>query len=184
MVCIPTELDGVVIIEPRVFRDARGFFIEDFHVERYTALTGGRRFPVQVNHSRSRRGTLRGLHFQYPRPQAKLVWVGRGRIYDVAVDVRRGSPTFGRWVSAELSDENHRQVWIPAGFAHGFCVLSEVADCYYACGEVYAADCERVVRWNDPGIAIEWPIEDPLLSDKDRNAPLLAELEMLPEWNG
>ncbi len=178
---IETKLGGVVILEPQAFEDARGFFVESYHAERYAGLSANRSFPVQINHSRSVRGTLRGLHFQHPRAQAKLVWVARGRVFDVAVDVRRNSPTFGRWTGTELSDTNHRQLWIPEGFAHGFCVLSDVADCLYACSDVYAADCEHAVRWNDPEIGIEWPISDPLLSDKDRTAPLLADALVLPE---
>ena len=179
----PTELPGVLLVEPLVFGDARGFFVETFHVERYAAA--GIREPfVQDNLSRSVQHTLRGLHFQEPRPQGKLVQVLRGAVWDVAVDVRRGSPTFGAWFGMELSDENRRQLWIPPGFAHGFCVLSEVADFFYKCTEFYAPDAERCVRWDDPALDIRWPVRSPVLSKKDRSAPLLSEAAMLPVYRG
>jgi dTDP-4-dehydrorhamnose 3,5-epimerase len=173
-----TDLPGVVIVEPRVFGDERGFFVETWQRARYAAAGIDVDF-VQDNLSRSRRGTLRGLHFQIERPQGKLVQVVRGEVFDVAVDVRRSSPTFGRWTGTVLSAENHRQMYVPPGFAHGFQVLSEVADFAYKCTEFYAPELERSVRWNDPTVAVEWPLGDapPILSPKDRDAPLLAEAE-------
>ena len=179
----PTELPEVLIVEPRVFGDARGHFYESFHAARY-AEAGIRGPFVQDNHSRSVRGTLRGLHFQEPRAQGKLVQVLRGKVYDVAVDVRRGSPRFGRWVGVELSDEQPRQLWVPPGFAHGFCVLSDGADFFYKCTELYAPECERSVAWNDPAIGIRWPIAEPILSAKDGQAPLLAAAPVLPTYAG
>ncbi len=179
----PTALPGVVIVEPDVHRDARGFFLETYREERYHAGGITSRF-VQDNHSRSTRGTLRGLHAQVERPQAKLVRVVEGSVFDVAVDVRRGSPSFGKWVGVSLSAENFRQLYLPEGFAHGFCVTSEVAEFEYKCSDVYAPETEIVVAWNDPAIGIDWPVADPLLSDRDRNAPTLAEQEhRLPVWS-
>jgi len=174
-----TPLPGVLVIQPRAFGDARGFFFESFHAERYAAA--GIRGPfVQDNVSRSTRGTLRGLHFQEPKSQGKLVFVTRGSVFDVAVDVRRGSAHFGKWFGHELSDENHTQLWVPAGFAHGFCVTSEIADFAYKCTEFYAPENERAIRWNDPDIKIDWPIEGPTLSPKDAAAPLLRDATLLP----
>ena len=178
-----TTLPGVLIIEPRVFADDRGFFFESYHRERYAAAGIGAVF-VQDNGSRSVRGTLRGLHFQEPHGQGKLVQVLRGVVYDVAVDVRRGSPTFGRWVGVELSGDVPKQMWIPPGFAHGFCVTSEVADFHYKCTAPYAPKFERSIRWDDPTLAIEWPIVNPLLSNKDAVAPLLDEAPVLPTYSG
>jgi len=173
---ITTDLPGVLLIEPKVFGDHRGFFLETFQQERYRRA--GIALPfVQDNHSRSRRGVLRGLHFQLRHPQGKLVQVMRGAVFDVAVDIRRGSPTFGRWFGAELSDENHRQLYIPPGFAHGFCVLSETADFLYKCTDYYHPEDEDGISWQDPAIGIDWPITDPLLSERDRNLPLLADME-------
>lgn len=170
-----TELPGVLIVEPQVFGDARGFFLETFQAERYRAA--GIDLPfVQDNHSRSTRGVLRGLHFQRRRPQGKLVSVSRGAIYDVAADIDPASPTFGRCVGVELSDANHRQLWIPPGYAHGFCVLSAVADTHYKCTDFYCPDDEGGVIWNDPQLGIPWPLGQPLLSDKDRALPSLAGL--------
>jgi dTDP-4-dehydrorhamnose 3,5-epimerase len=180
---VKTELPGVFLIEPRIFGDARGFFYESFQAARY-AQAGVTGPFVQDNHSRSVKGTLRGLHFQEPRAQGKLVQVLRGTVYDVAVDVRRGSPNFGKWVGFELSDARPRQLWIPAGFAHGFCVLSESADFFYKCNEFYAPDAERSIAWNDPQIGIRWPLAEPLLSVKDREAPLLADAPVLPRFPG
>ncbi len=178
-----TELADVLLIEPRVFGDTRGFFLETFHAERYGAA--GIRGPfVQDNWSRSVGGTLRGLHFQEPHAQGKLVQVVAGAVYDVAVDVRRGSPTFGRWVGVELSAENKRQLWVPGGFAHGFVVTSDVADFFYKCTDVYRPEAERAVAWNDPALAIRWPVEAPLLSPKDAAAPCLADAPMLPRYDG
>jgi dTDP-4-dehydrorhamnose 3,5-epimerase len=178
-----TDLPEVLLVEPRVFGDARGFLYESFQTERYAAAGIPGPF-VQENHSRSVRGTLRGLHFQEPRAQGKLVEVLRGLIYDVAVDVRVGSPRFGRWVGIELSETAPRQIWIPPGFAHGFCVLSESADVLYKCTELYAPENERSVAWDDPDLKIRWPLEAPLLSEKDRRAPPLARAPVLPRFTG
>jgi len=183
---IATELEGVVVVEPQVHGDERGFFLETLHIERYRAagieLNARGGGPVQLNHSRSARGTLRGLHFQEPRPQGKLVWAVAGAVFDVAVDVRRGSPTFGRWAGIELSADNHRQMWIPPGFAHGFCVLSETADCMYACSDYYAPASEHAIAWNDPQVAIPWPVKKPILSAKDARAPRLSDAPVLPSF--
>lgn len=176
---IETELDGVLLIEPRTFHDSRGFFIETFQKERYADLAGISLPFVQDNHSRSTRGVLRGLHAQKRYPQGKLVRVARGEVFDVAVDIRPSSRTFGRWVGAILSDENHRQLWIPPGYAHGFLVLSEVADFEYKCTELYHSDDEIGVIWNDPQLGIEWPITDPIVSSKDAQLPTLAMLSHL-----
>jgi dTDP-4-dehydrorhamnose 3,5-epimerase len=171
----PTELPEVVVIEPTVHRDARGFFVETYHAEKYRSGGIDATF-VQDNHSRSTEGTLRGLHLQLRRPQGKLVRVIAGEIFDVAVDVRRGSPTFGRWVGVTLSAENFRQCYIPSGFAHGFCVLTPAAEVEYKCTELYDPADERGVVWNDPDVAIRWPVEHPLLSPRDAGLPRLAEL--------
>lgn len=177
-----TELPGVVLIQPRVFGDARGFFLETYHEARYAAA--GIRLPfVQDNWSRSVRGTLRGLHFQEPHAQGKLVQVVSGAVFDVAVDVRRGSPTFGRWVGFELSAENKWQLWVPPGFAHGFVVVSDVADFLYKCTALYRPDAERSVAWNDPDIAVRWPIVEPLLSARDAAAPRLRDAPRLPVFD-
>lgn len=178
-----TELPGVLLVEPQVFGDARGFFTELYREERYRGAGIGATF-VQDNLSRSARGVLRGLHFQHPRAQAKLVYVISGEVLDVAVDVRAGSPTFGRWVGALLSGTNHSQLYIPPGFAHGFCVLSEEATFAYKCSENYAPECERCVRWDDPDVGIAWPIDAPALSPRDAAAPLLRALppEHLPPY--
>ncbi len=182
MKVFPTELPGVLVLEPRVHRDERGFFVETYHAERY-AEAGIRTTFVQDNHSRSVRGTLRGLHSQLERPQAKLVRALRGTIWDVVVDVRRGSPTFKRWFGVELSDENFRQIFVPIGFAHGFCVLSDVAEVEYKCSDFYSPGDELGLAWNDPEIGIPWPIREPLLSEKDRaGKPLAQLLERLPVW--
>ncbi|HHJ4328210.1 TPA: dTDP-4-dehydrorhamnose 3,5-epimerase [Klebsiella pneumoniae] len=179
MKVIETRLPGVLIIEPRVFGDARGFFLETFQTERYRQI--GIDLPfVQDNHSRSARGVLRGLHFQRTRPQGKLVSVSRGAVFDVAVDVNPASTTFGQYVACELNDENHRQLWIPPGYAHGFCVLSEVADFQYKCTDLYFPQDEGGLLWNDPQVNIPWPIEQPLLSAKDQINPTLAQLQEHP----
>lgn len=176
---LPTELPGVLVIEPDVHRDMRGFFLETYHASRYAE--GGIRGPfVQDNHSRSGAGTIRGLHVQLRRPQAKLVRVIEGEIYDVAVDVRRGSPTFGRWVSTTLSAENFRQWYVPAGFAHGFAVVSAVAQVEYKCSEFYDPKSEIGIAWNDPTLAISWPVKNPVLSTRDAGHARLAELDRLP----
>lgn len=172
---IETKLPGVLIIEPKVFGDQRGFFLETFQVERYKEF--GIDLPfVQDNHSRSQRGVLRGLHFQRTRPQGKLVSVSRGTVYDVAVDINPQSPTCGQHVGVELSDENHRQLWVPPGYAHGFCVLSDVADFQYKCTDFYFPDDEGGLIWNDPEIAISWPFDTPQLSTKDQKNPTLQQL--------
>lgn len=171
----PTELPGVIVVEPDVHRDDRGFFLEVFHGDKYAA-GGIDAVFVQDNHSRSSRGILRGLHSQCRQPQGKLVRAIEGEIFDVAVDSRRGSPTFGRWFGVVLSGDNFKQLYVPPGLLHGFCVLSERADVEYKCTALYAREDEISVRWNDPAIGIEWPLSDPLLSDKDRDAPLLAEV--------
>jgi dTDP-4-dehydrorhamnose 3,5-epimerase len=177
---VATDLPGVVIIEPRVFTDARGFFFESYQAERY-AQAGLPSVFVQDNHSSSVKGTLRGLHYQLRRPQAKLFRVLRGTVFDVAVDIRRGSPTFGRWAGVELSAENKRQIFIPSGFAHGFCVTSDGAEVEYKCTDVYVSDDQRGVLWSDPTIGIRWPVREPVLSDQDRAfLPLKAERDDLP----
>ena len=176
---IQTDIPGVLIIEPKLFGDHRGFFLETFQAERY-ALYGIHGPFVQDNLSRSARGVVRGLHVQNPSPQGKLVMVLSGRVLDVAVDVRVGSPTFGHHVAIELNDENHRQLWVPRGFAHGFAVLSESADVFYKCDESYRPSDEIVVRWNDPTFGISWGIDRPALSARDAAAPLLANVERLP----
>ena len=178
-----TPLPGVLLIEPQVFGDARGFFMETYQADRYGAL-GIPRVFVQDNLSRSVKGTLRGLHLQEPKPQGKLVQVLAGAVFDVAVDVRRGSPTFGKWYGVELSEANKRQMWVPPGFAHGFCVLTDSADFLYKCTELYAPESERSVLWNDPDIGIAWPVQAPLLSKKDAAAPRLREAPVLPTYGG
>ena len=175
MKVIVTVLPGVLIIEPKVFGDHRGFFLESFQVERYREA--GIELPfVQDNHSRSQRGVLRGLHFQRNRPQGKLVSVSRGAVYDVAVDIDPTSPTCGQFVGVELNDENHRQMWVPPGYAHGFCVLSEVADFQYKCTDLYFPEDEGGLIWNDPDVNIPWPISEPQLSMKDQQNPTLRKL--------
>jgi dTDP-4-dehydrorhamnose 3,5-epimerase len=184
MKTVLTELPGVVVIEPRVFTDPRGFFFESYHAERY-AQAGLPRSFVQDNHSSSVKSTIRGLHYQLRRPQAKLFRVLQGTVFDVAVDIRRGSPTFGRWIGVELSAENKRQLFIPAGFAHGFCVTSDGAEVEYKCSDVYVADDQRGVLWNDPAIGIRWPIREPVLSDQDRGfLTLKSERDDLPAYHG
>ena len=171
-----TDLPGVLIIEPQAFGDDRGFFLEAFQAERYRQEAGISLAFVQDNHSRSRRGVLRGLHAQRQHPQGKLVRVARGETFDVAADIDPRSPTFGRWVGATLSDANHRQLWIPPGYAHGFVVVSEIADVEYKCTDYYDAQSEIGVIWNDPDLAIRWPLDDPTLSEKDKRLPALAKL--------
>jgi dTDP-4-dehydrorhamnose 3,5-epimerase len=167
------------LLEPRVFGDARGAFMEVFHAGRYEEA-GIQAAFVQDNLSRSVKGTLRGLHFQEPHGQGKLVQVLSGAVYDVVVDIRRGSPSFGRWLGLELSAENRLQLWIPPGFAHGFCVVSEFADFFYKCTDVYVPTADRGLLWNDPDLAIPWPVEAPLLSPKDSAAPRLKDAPVLP----
>ena len=153
-----TAIADVLIIEPRVFGDARGFFYESFNQQAFDDATGARYQFVQDNHSRSSKGVLRGLHYQVEQPQGKLVRVARGRVFDVAVDIRKSSPTFGKWVGVELSEDNHRQLWVPPGLAHGFVVLSETADFLYKTTDYYAPAHERCIAWNDPAVGIEWPL--------------------------
>jgi dTDP-4-dehydrorhamnose 3,5-epimerase len=177
-----TEIPGVLIVSPRRIVDARGFFSETFQAERYASA--GMPYPfVQDNWSRSRRGVLRGLHLQNPRAQGKLVSVISGRVLDVAVDVRVGSPTFGRHVAVELSDDNGIQFYMPRGCAHGFIVLSENADFLYKCDDYYSPQDEIVVRWNDPALGIDWRISEPLLGARDAAAPLLADVPRLPSFH-
>ena len=179
---VSTALAGVLIIEPDIHADGRGFFVETYHADRYRehGIVG----PfVQDNHSRSVAGTLRGLHLQLRRPQAKLIHVIEGEIFDVAVDVRRGSPTFGQWVGETLTAENFKQVYVPPGFAHGFCVLSPIAQVEYKCTDLYDPAGELGVAWNDPALAIPWPVSQPLLSKRDARHPTLAEVaDKLPVW--
>jgi dTDP-4-dehydrorhamnose 3,5-epimerase len=176
---IPAAIPEVLIIEPKPIGDERGFFVETFRADRYAAHGIAGPF-LQDNLSRSAYGVLRGLHLQHPRTQGKLVSVLRGRVLDVAVDVRLGSPTFARHVAVELSEANRRQLWVPRGFAHGFLVLSESADFFYKCDELYSPADEIAVRWNDPAIGIAWGISAPTLSARDAAAPLLAEVAALP----
>jgi len=175
MKVVQTGLPGCVVIEPAVFGDERGVFFEAWNAERFAQHGLPTRF-VQSNVSTSVRGVLRGLHYQWPRPQGKLVSVLQGEVYDVAVDIRRGSPTFGRWEAVLLSAQNRRQFWIPEGFAHGFAVLSEHAVFSYLCTDVYVKEADAGVRWNDAAIAVDWPVSDPILSAKDSVAPFLADI--------
>lgn len=182
MKAVPTSIPEVVIIEPKVFGDDRGFFYESYNERRFAELTGqvgnALRF-VQDNHSKSARNVLRGLHYQIKQAQGKLVRVTAGEVFDVAVDIRRSSPTFGRWVGVTLSAANQRQMWIPAGFAHGFVVTSESAEFLYKTTDYWAPEHERCIIWNDPAIGIEWPIDvEPLLSGKDRQGKLLTDAEV------
>lgn len=179
MKVIETDLPGVLILEPKVFGDERGFFMESWNARRYAQYGLPTHF-VQDNLSFSRRGVLRGLHFQNPQPQGKLVSVLQGEVFDVAVDIRVGSPTFGRWTGVTLSAEDKRQFYIPPDFAHGFVVTSETALFFYKCTDYYAPASEGTVLWDDPEIGIEWPLENPTLSEKDRQAPILSEM---PEAN-
>lgn len=180
---IETDIPGVIVVEPRIYRDERGFFLETYHREKYAAGGIDARF-VQDNHSQSQRGTVRGLHAQTSRPQGKLIRVIEGEIFDVAVDIRRGSPHFGKWVGAWLTAENLRQLYVPVGFAHGFCVTSPIAQVEYKCTDFYDPAGEISIQWNDPEIAIDWPLEEigpPVLSKKDIAAkPLQALMDVLP----
>lgn len=181
MKVIATEIPEVLIIEPRVFGDDRGFFYESFNQRLWEEMTGVKAGFVQDNHSRSLKGVLRGLHYQVSRPQGKLVRCVVGEVFDVAVDLRRESPTLGRWVGMHLSAENKRQAWIPEGFAHGFLVLSDVAEFLYKTTDYYAPQFERAIIWNDPELAIDWPSSTPpFLSGKDAAAPRFAEAELFP----
>ena len=174
-----TAIPDVLIFEPTVFRDARGFFLESWNWRKAKEASGLDLQFVQDNHSRSARGVLRGLHYQVKQPQGKLVFAVRGRIFDVAVDLRKSSPTFGKWVAAELTEDNHKQIWVPPGFAHGFLTLSDMADVYYKTTDYYAPEHEHSLIWNDPAVAIDWPLEgEPKLSDKDRRGKQLADLQV------
>jgi len=180
MKLVPAPLAGVVVVEPDLRRDERGFFLEVFHAKKFEEQGLALRF-VQDNHSQSRRGTLRGLHTQLGQPQGKLVRCVRGEIFDVAVDARRGSPHFGRWFGATLSEENFRQLWIPPDFLHGFAVVSEVAEVEYKCTDFWAPGCEITVAWNDPEIGIDWPLSGtPKLSPKDAAGLWLRDAEVFP----
>ena len=170
-----THLPGVLILQPEVCRDERGFFLEHYHRRRYGDLPGLDLDFVQDNHSRSKRGVLRGLHFQEKHPQGKLVSVLAGRVWDVAVDIDPGSPSFRRWLGVELSAVNHRQLYIPPGYAHGFCALSEQADLLYKCTDFHRPEDERGLLWNDPDLAIDWPLRDPILSSRDAANPSLRD---------
>ena len=174
---IPTALKGLLIIEPIVFEDKRGYFLETHHQERFQSAGLNATF-VQDNLSFSKKGTLRGLHFQITHPQAKLVQAVTGEIFDVAVDIRPESPTFGKWSGALLSEANKRQLFIPGGFAHGFCVLSESAHVVYKCSDYYSSEDEGGILWSDPVVAIDWPVKDPTLSDKDQRYPYLTDLKL------
>ena len=181
-----TSLPGVLLFKPRVFGDHRGFFLELFREGAYAAAGLTQPF-VQDNHSRSARGTVRGLHYQHPDAQGKLVFVTRGRVFDVAVDIRRGSPTFGQWFGTILDDETHCQLWLPAGYAHGFCVLSDVAAFMYKCTEVYKPEQDAGFAWNDPDVGVVWPADlAPIISAKDAAAPRLRDLapDQLPIFTG
>ena len=175
MKIIPLELEGALIIEPNVFNDDRGYFKETYQDERYKAHGIDVVF-VQDNLSYSKKGTLRGLHYQYPHSQAKLVQVIQGEVLDVIVDIRKGSPTFGKWSGVRLTGGNHRQLFAPAGFAHGYCVLSDEAIFTYKCSDYYAPDCQKGILWSDADIGIDWPVEDPVLSEKDRGYPMLKQI--------
>lgn len=179
---IAMSLPGVLVIEPKVFGDHRGFFLETYHA-RILAEAGIDKPFVQDNHSRSKQGVLRGLHYQLEQPQGKLVRAARGKIFDVAVDVRKSSPYFGQWCGMMLDDEQLRMMFIPPGYAHGFVVLSDIADCIYKCTDYYHPQSEQGILWNDPDIGIAWPISDISLSEKDRHNPLLAQQDRakLPE---
>ncbi len=178
---IETSLPGVILIEPVVYGDERGFFLETYRKKEFTEAGIHIDF-VQDNHSRSVRNTLRGLHFQHPHGQAKLVRVISGVVFDVAVDIRRGSPTFGKWVGEFLSSENKRELFISAGFAHGFCVVSEHAEFVYKCSEYFHPETDHTILWNDPDIGIDWPVTAPLLSSKDSSGKLLHDVAELPEY--
>ena len=181
MKATPTALPGVLLLEPRVFGDDRGFFMESWNARTFGEATGLDVAFVQDNHSYSTRGVLRGIHYQVVRPQGKLVRVVTGSVFDVAVDLRRSSPTFGRWVGYELSAQNKLQMWIPPGFGHGFVVLSESADFLYKTTDYWIGQHDRTVRWNDPAIGIDWPLQgEPILAAKDAAAPLLDAAETFP----
>lgn len=181
MIVTETSLPGVLLIEPKLFADDRGFFMETYNSARFSEA--GMEMPfVQDNHSRSRRGVLRGLHYQEPNPQGKLVRCIRGELWDVAVDIRVGSPHFGKWFGTELTEENRLMLWVPPGFAHGFCALSDWTDLAYKCTELYDGAADRSIAWDDPDIGITWPLSSPLLSAKDAAAPRLKDAPVLPAY--
>ena len=181
MKATPTKIPDVIVIEPKVFGDARGFFFESFNGKAFDEAVGRHVEFVQDNHSRSSKGVLRGLHYQIQQPQGKLVRVTRGAVFDVAVDIRKSSATFGQWVGVELNEDNHKQLWVPPGFAHGFVVLSDSADFLYKTTDYYAPQHERCIAWNDPQLAIVWPHAGaPVLSAKDQVGKPLAEAELCP----
>ena len=185
MKVVQTKLPGVLVFEPQAFDDDRGWFLETWSRKRYEQAGVAGEF-VQDNVSFSTKGILRGLHFQYPQPQGKLIQVLSGEVFDVAIDIRVGSPTFGQWVSEKLSGENHKQLYIPQGFAHGFCVLSETAVFSYKCTDYYNSSTEGGIVWNDPQIGIDWPVSEPILSAKDVECPLLKDIpqDKLPRFEG
>jgi dTDP-4-dehydrorhamnose 3,5-epimerase len=172
-------LPGLIIIEPELFQDDRGYFTEMYHQGKFEDAGIKGNF-IQDNRSRSRQGTIRGLHYQVRKPQGKLVWVLSGEVFDLAVDIRRSSPTLGKWVGNVLSSENKKGIYIPPHFAHGFCVLSEVAEVFYKCTEFYSPENERTIRWDDPDLAIDWPVKNPVLSEKDATAPFFKDAELPP----
>lgn len=177
----PLEIADILLLEPEVFGDSRGFFLESYNQRRFEAAIGRRVCFVQDNHSRSIKNVLRGLHYQICQPQGKLVWVVYGEVFDVVVDIRRSSPTFGRWVGEVLSATNRKQVWIPEGFAHGFLVLSESAEFLYKTTDYYAPQCERTILWNDPHLAVRWPCDGrPILSSKDLQGVELPQADLFP----
>jgi dTDP-4-dehydrorhamnose 3,5-epimerase len=181
MKVVPTAMPEVLVLEPQVFGDDRGFFYESFNARRFEELTGVRAHFVQDNHSKSAKGVLRGLHYQISQPQGKLVRVTAGAIFDVVVDLRKASPFFGRWVGVELSAENRRQIWVPPGFAHGFVVTSDSAECQYKTTDYWAPEYERSILWNDPAIGVAWPLSGPpMLSGKDSQGKLLADADVFP----
>jgi dTDP-4-dehydrorhamnose 3,5-epimerase len=179
--CVETRLDGLILIEPTVFPDSRGFFLETFRRDPYLELGIEVEF-VQDNHSRSQKGSIRAFHFQVEPGQAKLVRAARGTVYDVAVDLRRDSPTYGQHEAFELSDANHRQLFVPVGFAHGFCVLSDVADVTYKVSSYYEPKTERGIAFDDPDLKVEWPVDEPIVSDRDRSNPRLSEIAAELPW--
>ena len=182
--CTEKSIPGVLLIEPMVFEDDRGFFLETYHEKKYPEAGIDKPF-VQDNHSHSCRGTIRGLHYQLKNPQGKLVYVIRGEVFDVAVDIRRGSSTFGQWTGTILSEKNKHQLFIPEGFAHGLCVISETADVLYKCTDLYAPGDEYGILWSDPVIGVDWPVENPVLSEKDAESPRLMDVpeELFPLYN-
>lgn len=176
-----TSIPGLLVIEPKVFADARGFFMETYHAGRFRQAGIDVQF-VQDNYSRSAKGVLRGLHYQEPNAQGKLIRCTRGALFDVAVDIRAGSPHFGKWFGLELTEENRKMLWVPAGFAHGFCALTDDADLIYKCTALYDPASDRSILWNDPDIGIDWPIRSPILSPKDAAAPRLKHAAVLPKY--